>query len=134
MKNIFMLFDNKPEWKEADAKLKVACIKAAIEIEAVQEQYLSCGAGDTHTRSAITDYIWDLLLYAPAERAKDIVAWRQLILEGKSKHKVARARGCDLRCLEIFHIQPAHRLLREMDDNELIEALGISQDPAAQGA
>ena len=73
----------RPNWREADAKLKNACARAATEICALQNQYANCGAGDTDSRSAITHYIWHLLLHPPEEQARDIEVVRLLIVEGK---------------------------------------------------
>jgi hypothetical protein len=75
--NLFRLFEDQPEWREAEAKIKAACISAAQQISAIQEEYEDCGATDTDSRDAITSYIWNLLMSLgchrdPGEAVSDV--------------------------------------------------------------
>jgi len=116
--NPFRLYRNHPDLKEAEAKLKVACAEAAAKIKSIQNQYANCGASDTDSRSAITGYIWDLLLYPPERRAADIALWRQVVIEGKSKPTTQRS----------LDLESANRLLNNMDDADLLATLKLGKE------
>ena len=135
-KNLFRLFDTDPNWREAEAKLKAACEKAAVEIVALQDHYEHCGAGDTDSRDAIIDHIWHLLLYPPDKRARDIELVRQLVIEGKDLKELAKSLNWSVtelakslnwkqRYLIVFRVSPGVRLLRKMDDAELVATLKV---------
>src|SRR5205823_6424676 len=79
----------------------------------------NCGASDTDSRSAITEYIWDLLLYPLERRAADIALWRQVAIEGKSKPTTQRSLG---------DLESANRLLNNMDDADLLATLKLGKE------
>jgi hypothetical protein len=69
--NLFKLFDDVQNWREAELALKAVCREAAEKIVALVNNYEECGAGDTDSRYAITDHIWELILEIDADHAKE---------------------------------------------------------------
>jgi hypothetical protein len=55
--NLFALFDDRAEWRNAETEIKKACDRAAAKIHALQKRYNETGAEDTMSREAIADYI-----------------------------------------------------------------------------
>jgi hypothetical protein len=85
--NLFRLFENDPNWGEAEGELKAACVEAAKRIAAIQDKYEDCGADDTDVREEITNFIYQLLLHngwsssSPEEVISSILDYRKRLAE-----------------------------------------------------
>jgi hypothetical protein len=80
--NLFLLYEDDPNWREAERQLKAACVEACEKICAIQQKYDDCGADDTESRIAIGDFMHCLLrcipLYRPGRDEKQKKQFKRL--------------------------------------------------------